>query len=338
MFAAKKGDLNLLNAILKYHPDVNVKDSKNRNALFYAISSSNGDNSELINSLLNSGINPNDTEYYIPTENIEGHSPLTLAAKLNFKNIMKALLGKKANPNHQVSSNYNSCLHYAIINNSEEMINILIEARANINTLNRDDITPINMALKGSNGIIYWKLAHENERLQIENEVTKMKNESENINFNKSNANELKTVGITKEILAKLNQKNKKNSNSNVSNNVKAQDIASSANSNGSNSSNSNKNHQNSNLNVIKDELDNPHKSIYFSLIQNFLSFFIINNYFKCLFIKLFFKKRTVLKWLTIQMQIRAQQTLIQSRVKILNPKTSQIKIFLNQPLKKIKN
>jgi ankyrin repeat protein len=273
MFAAKKGDVNLLNAILKYHPDVNAKDSKNRNALFYAISSSNGDNSELINSLLNSGINPNDTEYYIPTENIEGHSPLTLAAKLNFKSIMKALLEKKANPNHQVSSNYNSCLHYAIINNSEEMINILIEARANINILNRDDITPINMALKGSNGIIYWKLAHENERLQIENEATKMKNESENINFNKCNLNELKTVLITKDVLNKLNRSNKKNNNSNLSNNIKAQEVGLNANNNGSNSSNSNKNPKNSNSNNTKDESENSHKSNHFSLINNFLSF-----------------------------------------------------------------
>lgn len=198
MYSATKGDVNLLNSILKHHPDVNAKDSKNRNALFYAMMSNNGDNPELVNALLNAGINPNDTEYYIPTENIEGHSPLTLAAKFNYKNIMKALLEKKANPNHQVSSNYNSCLHYAIINNNEEMVNILIEARANINILNRDDITPINMALKGSNGIIYWKLAHENERLQVENEVFKMKNDSENIDLHICNIDGLETISSPK--------------------------------------------------------------------------------------------------------------------------------------------
>ncbi len=225
MFAAKKGDINLINSILKFNPEINAKDSKNRNALFYAINSNNGDNPELINSLLNSGINPNDNEYYIPTENVEGHSPLTLAAKLNYKNIMKALLQKKANPNHQVSSNYNSCLHYAIMNNSEEMINILIEASANINILNRDDITPINMALKGSNGIIYWKLARENERMQIESEVNKMKIDSENINFNKCNLNNLKKIiynntsntknGIiiqNKQNITSIKNKNEKNS------------------------------------------------------------------------------------------------------------------------------
>lgn len=273
MFAAKKGDVNLSNAILKYNPEVNAKDSKNRNALFYAISSSNGDNAELINSLLNSGINPNDTEYYIPTDNIEGHSPLTLAAKLNFKNIMRALLEKKANPNHQVSSNYNSCLHYAINNNSEEIINILIEARANINTLNRDDITPINMALKGSNGIIYWKLAHENERLQIENEVSKMKNDSESINFDKCNVNELKMVVITKESLNKLNKANKNNSNSNIINrskniNVSLQGIVSNSLNNGFDSSNSNNSQKKINSNFIKEEEDISQKSKYiFSLL-----------------------------------------------------------------------
>lgn len=238
MFAAKKGDINLVNSILKYNPEVNAKDAKNRNALFYAISSNNGDNVELIISLLNSGINPNDIEYYIPTENIEGHSPLTLAAKLNYKNIMKALLQRKANPNHQVASNYNSCLHYAIINNNEEMINILIEARANINILNRDDITPINMALKGSNGIIYWKLAHENERLQIESEVSKMKIDSENINLNKCNINNLKQIinnnnkngmiNLNKKTNSTSNNKNENNThttNSNLSNDTKPNQI-----------------------------------------------------------------------------------------------------------------
>lgn len=278
MFAAKKGDVHLVNAILKYHPDINAKDSKNRNALFYAISSNNGDNPELVNSLLASGINPNDTEYYIPTENIEGHSPLTLAAKLNYKNIMKALLEKKANPNHQVSSNYNSCLHYAIINNSEEMINILIDARANINILNRDDITPINMALKGSNGIIYWKLAHENERLQIENEVSKMKNESENINYNKCNVNELKTVVITKENLNKINNVNEKNSSmSNGSKHVSAQDNNSNLLNSGSNSSNGIKNPKN--LISNKEEQDYPHKSKIIPLFRFFL--FIILAFLK---------------------------------------------------------
>jgi len=270
MFAAKKGDVNLVKAILKYHPEVNAKDSKNRTALFYAISSTNGDNPELINALLNSGINPNDTEYFISTENIEGHSPLTLASKLNFKNIMKALLEKKANPNHQVLSNHNSCLHYAINNNSEEIINILIEARANINILNKEDITPINMALKGSNGIIYWKLAHENERLQIENEVCKMENDSENINLNKCDANDLKTVEITKEIINKINQTNKKNNTSKAVNNSKninglVQENTSHASNLGSHSPDSNDsniNLKNSNSNIHNEENESSNKSI----------------------------------------------------------------------------
>ncbi len=266
MFAAKKGDINLLNAILKYHPDINAKDSRNRNALFYAISNSNGDNPELINSLLNSGINPNDAEYYIPTENIEGHSPLTLAAKLNYKNTMKSLLEKKANQNHQVSSNYNSCLHYAIMNNSEEMINILIESGANINILNRNDITPINMALKGSNGIIYWKLAHENERLEVENEVFKMKIDSENINYNKCNVNDLKRVVIIKDTHNKLNQANRINNKSSKNINVSVQDISLNSLNNCSNlSSNTNKISKNYNSNINKEEEnDNSHMSKFF--------------------------------------------------------------------------
>ena len=36
-----------------------------------------------------------------------------------------------------------------------------------VNILNKNDITPIDMALKGSNVQIYWLLADENEKFSI---------------------------------------------------------------------------------------------------------------------------------------------------------------------------
>lgn len=200
MFSVKKADLNLIRTILKYKPDINAKDSKNRNALFYGINSSVGDNPEIIMELIKNGINVNDTEIYSPSENIEGHSPLTLAAKLNYKNIIKILLENSADPNYQVKSNLNSCLHYAIMKNNEEMTRILIEFKANINILNKNDDTPINMALKGSNVYIYWLLADENEKFRIHREVSKMIQESENIDRNNCSYENLKKIANYKKL------------------------------------------------------------------------------------------------------------------------------------------
>ena len=198
MFAVKKGDLKLLKTILKYKPEINAKDSKNRNALFYGINNSIGDNPELITELIKNGINVNETEVYLPSDNIEGHSPLTLSAKLNFNKILKVLLENLADPNHQVKSNLNSCMHYAIMNNNENMTRILIESTANTNILNKNDDTPINMALRGSNVYIYWLLADENEKLRIQREVSKMVADSEKIDKNNCSIDNLKKIFYSK--------------------------------------------------------------------------------------------------------------------------------------------
>ena len=181
MFSTTKNDLNLLKTILKYKPDVNAKDSKNRNALFYAIQTLRRENQDLVLELLKSGINPNEVEKSC-TQELDGHSPITLAAKFNYKKIVKILLEYNADPNHQVKSDLNSSLHYAISHNNEEMTNMLINSGANINILNKDESTPINMALGRSNSSIYWKLAFENERLQMDKEFSEMKDESDKVN------------------------------------------------------------------------------------------------------------------------------------------------------------
>lgn len=214
MFATKKGDIQLLKTILKHKPDVNAKDSKNRNALFYAIYSNCSDNSELVLELLKSGINPNVVEIFSPNENLEGHTPLTLAAKLNFKNIIKALLDYNANPNHQVFSNSNSSLHYAILNNNQEITIALINAKANINILNKEDDTPISMALRGSNSYIYWKLANENDRLQEEEKLANLnkKNRTENV-INNNIVKEDKTDFSDRHALNIIEVENKNNCN-----------------------------------------------------------------------------------------------------------------------------
>lgn len=215
MFAIKKCDIKLLKTILYYKPDINAKDSKNRNALFYGINPLTPDNPELIVELLKNGINVNDTEIYSPAENIEGHSPLTYAAKLNLKNIVKTLLEYSSDPNYQVKSNLNTSLHYAIMKNNEEMTRILIENKANINILNKNDDTPINMALKGSNVHIYWLLADENEKFRIQREVNLMIQESENIDINNCSKENLKKIVINKNKKKLINIKeNRSNINS----------------------------------------------------------------------------------------------------------------------------
>ena len=101
-----KGDVILVNTVISFKPKLNVKDSFNRNALFYALLSNVCDNikEEIVSSLIQAGklivikgININENE------KVEGHSPLTLSCSKNYINIVKLMLTNGANVNHYIN-------------------------------------------------------------------------------------------------------------------------------------------------------------------------------------------------------------------------------------------
>jgi ankyrin repeat protein len=168
MFAAMKGDVQLLHTILKHKPNVNLKDTNNRNALFYAIDSGKGDNADVVMSLIGAGINVNEIE------KLKGHSPLSLATSKNLKSTVKVLLDCGAFANHVVESSGNTPLHYAVQNASLEMVRMLIGREANINVINNDNLSPIQIALGLTSTDIYKVLVEEINRRDVkENEIVK---------------------------------------------------------------------------------------------------------------------------------------------------------------------
>lgn len=102
-----KGDVILVNTVISFKPKLNVKDSFNRNSLFYALLSNVCDNikEEIVSSLIQAGklivikgININENE------KVEGHSPLTLSCSKNYINIVKLMLTNGANVNHYIKN------------------------------------------------------------------------------------------------------------------------------------------------------------------------------------------------------------------------------------------
>ncbi len=171
MFAAKKGDLQLVDTILRHKPNINSKDVYNRNALFYAISAEKGDNADIILTLIKNKININDTEISYSQKGFEGHSPLTLATKLNLKYTVKALLENNANLDYQIPLNGNSALHFAVINSNIEVVKWLIAHKANIEIKNRENKNAIQLAMENTNNTeIYTLLAEETNKLNEEKE------------------------------------------------------------------------------------------------------------------------------------------------------------------------
>jgi ankyrin repeat protein len=166
MFASMKGDVQLVNTILKHKPNVNMKDINNRNALFYAIDSGRGDNADVVITLIAAGISVNEIE------KAKGHSPLSLATMKNLRNTVKAILDNQGDPNHAVESTGNTPLHHAIMNSNIDIVKMLINREANVNVINNDNMTPIALALNLSSTDIYKILVEEINRLSVkENEI-----------------------------------------------------------------------------------------------------------------------------------------------------------------------
>jgi ankyrin repeat protein len=190
MYACLKGDLQLVHTILKHNPNVNMKDANNRNALFYAINADKGDNADIVLTLINSGINVNEPE---KESNLTGNSPLTLATQKNMRNTVKALLENSADPNWVVAKDQNSALHFAVKNSNIDIIEKLLQKNANLRAINKDNYTPLSLALKLSHTDIYKSLCEEHNKIvKKENEVantliTEENEHSQNNLLNSSN-------------------------------------------------------------------------------------------------------------------------------------------------------
>lgn len=231
MFAAKKGDLQLVDTILRHKPNINNKDVYNRNALFYAISAEKGDNADIILTLIKNKININDTEISYNQKGFEGHSPLTLATKLNLKYTVKALLENNANIDYQIPVNGNSALHFAVINSNIEMVKMLIAHKANIEVKNKENKNAIQLAMENTNNTeIYTLLAEETNKLNEEKEkiaqeiMRREAEEAANNNLNMMHSGNLGSLlsmnmGKSSDLTSSSNNKksNKKNKKENQS-------------------------------------------------------------------------------------------------------------------------
>lgn len=224
MFAAKKGDLQLVDTILRHKPNINSKDVYNRNALFYAISAEKGDNADIILTLIKNKININDTEISYSQKGFEGHSPLTLATKLNLKYTVKALLENNANIDYQIPLNGNTALHFAVINSNIEIVKMLISHKANIEIKNKENKNAIQLAMENSNNTeIYTLLAEETNKLNEEKEKIAqdiVRREAEeaannNLNLNSGNIGNLLNLHIGKSGEFVNNSNNKKSNKKN---------------------------------------------------------------------------------------------------------------------------
>ena len=81
----------------------------------------------------------------------EGSTALHLASRFNETDVIKHLLLEGANVNRQTRYNKDTPLHWAArLNNKTEAVRILIESGADVNLINDDNKTPLDLVRKGS--------------------------------------------------------------------------------------------------------------------------------------------------------------------------------------------
>ena len=173
MLAAAENDLYLAQVLIQHGCNLNFLDHNNRNALFHSINSAFQDQSEMVNLLVNSGVNLNQLD-------AEGLSPLTLAVLKGDKEIVRILLNSGADVNHQVLKDGNTALHYAVNLNKPELIQLLLLKKPELSVRNKNNQTPMEIAAGLSRTEVYQILAEEyNLR---ERELSKRKEEIASLN------------------------------------------------------------------------------------------------------------------------------------------------------------
>lgn len=138
--ASERNDIKTAKCIIEHYPElVSELNADGSSALFVAASKGNG---EIVDLLISKRANVNQT--------INDATPIYMAAAKGYHIIVKLLLDHKADAN-QFYQNIQSTLSAAISSGNIETVAVLLEANANINTVDRDGMTPLHTAVHYQN-------------------------------------------------------------------------------------------------------------------------------------------------------------------------------------------
>lgn len=166
ILTSMKADVQLIKELIKFKPNINFKDSQNKNALIHLLLSYNGTQenelAECVLLLIHSKININ-------TEDNDGHTALTIASFRGMYNIANMLLKHGGNIDHQVKNDgNNTSLHYAVNTGSINLIKVLLSYKPNLLLLNNHLRSSLDEATIKKYTEIYNILAEEQRKRSLE--------------------------------------------------------------------------------------------------------------------------------------------------------------------------
>ena len=155
MYACLYNDKKLVELFIS-KKNINYTDKNGKNALFYLFSNINNNNynldnetANIINLLINNGININCEAKIEKGNKIYKRSPLSLAASYNLFNSFRELLNNGANVNFVTEPEGDTILHIAVKNINHEMIKLLLNKKnIKLEEKNKEGKTARNLALE----------------------------------------------------------------------------------------------------------------------------------------------------------------------------------------------
>ena len=215
-------DIDLINIILKYNPNINQSDSFGKNAILYAVINNHNDSTKILNLLINNKANINSTLNIQFSQNqIEYHSVFTLACLQNLPRITKCLIDNYADVNFIIKPSGNTGLHICVKNENETMLQILLSCeRINPEIRNQEGKTAIDLIPDNNKKENILKLFN-NYYNNIKNKINKNNNKNhnnENNNFDFQQMNQFNQMN--KKNVNNINSNGNEQQNNNINNNI----------------------------------------------------------------------------------------------------------------------
>ena len=137
MFAILNHNIEMVKLILRYHPNINSTDSKNRNAIIYSVLyTTNNDSVDILQLLIQAKANIN-AVFKVESgkyNEYETHSVFTLACKERLCNVVKVLIENYVNVNYRCAPNGDTGLHLVTKCECVELVKMLLACQL----VNRD--------------------------------------------------------------------------------------------------------------------------------------------------------------------------------------------------------
>ena len=213
-------DIDLINIVLKYNPNINQVDSLGRSAIIYAILYNQNDSTKILNLLIKNNANINFSLKIQLNHQLEYHSVFTLACYQDLPRITKCLIDNYVDVNFKTKPGDDTGLHICAKYGRENTLQILLSCeRINTEITNKDGKRAVELVPDNDKKNEIMKLF-----INYYNNMNNKKNNDNNINnfnfqqmnhFNQINQRHVNNININGN-----EQQNNNNINNNMINNI----------------------------------------------------------------------------------------------------------------------